>query len=128
MNALQKPRPPLETVEQQRHQVTPKRKTRQRSRLSPYRGMAIENAAKLVVNVVLVVGAVSGLGKLLPYNLSQQAKLQEISTEVKLTESRVANLQNDLTRSFDSGQTKRIMQEQSIRVDPAQRPMFLLKK
>lgn len=128
MNALQKPRPPLEPVEQQRHQVKQKRNLRQRRRLSPYRGMAIENAAKLFVNVVLVVGAVSGLGKLLPYTISQQAKLQEISTEVKLTESRVANLQNDFNRSFDPQQAKRIMQEQSSRVDPAQRPVFLLKK
>jgi len=126
MNALQQPRPPLENVEPRRR-VTPKRKTRQRSRLSPYQGMAIENTAKLVVNIVLVAGALSALVKLLPYHISQQAKLQEISTEVKLTESRVASLKTDFNRSFDPQEAKNIMQEQSSRVDPAQRPIFLLK-
>lgn len=126
MNALQQPRPPLETVEHRRR-ITPKRTTRHRSRLSPYQGMAIENTAKLVVNVVLVVGSISALVKLLPYNISQQAKLQEISTEVKLTESRVASLRTDFNRSFDPQEAKKIMQEQSSRVDPAQRPVFLLK-
>ncbi len=125
MNALQQPRQPLETVEQPRR-VTPQRKARQRKRLSPYRGMAIENTAKLFVNIVLVAGAVSALAKLLPYNISQQAKLQEISTEVKLTESRVTALQADFNRSFDPEQAKKIMQEQSSRVDPKQRPVFLI--
>lgn len=128
MNALQKPRSPLEPVEQHRRQVTAQRKTRQRRRVNSYQGIAVENTAKLVVNVLLVAGAVSALVKLLPYNISQQAKLQEISTEVKLTESRVADLQTNFNRSFDPQQTKKIMQEQSNRVDPGQRPIFLLKK
>ncbi len=126
MNALQKPRQPLETVEPR--QVAPQKRIRQRRPLSPYRGMAIENTAKLVVNFVLVVGTVSALVKLLPYNISQQAKLREISTEVKLTESRVADLQSDFNRSFAPQQAKKIMAEQSNRVDPRQRPVFLLKK
>lgn len=126
MNALQQPRPPLETVEHRRR-VTPPRKIRPRSRLSPYQGMAVENTAKLIVNVVLVAGALSALIKLLPYNISQQAKLREISTEVELTQSRVTSLQNDFNRTFDPQQAKKIMQEQSSRVDPAQRRIFLLK-
>ncbi|WP_009632416.1 hypothetical protein [Synechocystis sp. PCC 7509] len=126
MNALQQPRPPLETVEPRRG-VKPQRKTRKRSRLHPYQGMVIENTAKLVVNIVLVAGAVSALVKLLPYNVSQQAKLQEISTEVKLTESRVTDLQTDFNRSFDPHEAKKIMAEQSNRVDPRQRQIFLLK-
>lgn len=125
MNALQ-PRQSLQTIAPR--QVAPKRKTRQRSRLHPYRGIALENTAKLVVNMVLVAGAVSALVKLLPYNISQQAKLQEISTEVKQTESRVADLQTDFKRSFAPEQAKKIMAEQSSRVDPRQRPVFFVKK
>lgn len=126
MNALQKPIQPLETVKPR--QVKQPRKIRKRQSLSPYRGMAIENTAKLVVNVVLVAGVVSALVKLLPYNMSQQAKLQEISTEVEITESRVAALKADFKRSFDPQQAKKIMSEQSNRVDPRQRPIFLEKK
>jgi outer membrane murein-binding lipoprotein Lpp len=125
MNALQ-PRQPLETVAP-RQFVAPKRKTRQ-SRLSPYRGIVLENTAKLVVNMALVVGAVSTLVKLLPYNIYQQAKLQEISTEVKQTESRVADLQTNFNRSFAPDQAKKIMAEQSSRVDPGQRPVFFVNK
>ncbi len=124
MNALPKPRQSLETVAP----LAPKRKTRQRSRLHPYRGIALENTAKLVVNMVLVAGAVSALVKLLPYNISQQAKLQEISTEVQQTESRVADLQTDFKRSFAPEQAKIIMAEQSSRVDPRQRPVFIVEK
>ena len=126
MNAFQ-PRQPLETVAP-RQFVAPKRKTRQRSRLNSYQGIAMENTAKLIVNMALVVGAVSTLVKLLPYNISQQAKLQEISTEVKQTESRVANLQTDFNRSFAPEQAKKIMAEQSNRVDPGQRPIFFVEK
>ncbi len=127
MNALHQPRQPLEPATHPRS-VRPKRKSRQHRRFNPYRGIAIENTAKLVVNIVLVVGAVSALVKLLPYNISQQAKLREISTEVKLTESRVADLQTDFNRSFDPQQARKIMQEQSNRVDPKLHQVFLLKK
>ena len=126
MNALKQPTPPLETVKPR--QVAPQKKVRQRSRLNPHRGIAIENTAKLVVNMLLAVGVVSALVKLLPNNLSQQTKLQEISTEVKQTEKRVTVLKTDLTRSFAPEQAQKIRAEQSNRVDPRQRPIFLLKK
>lgn len=128
MNALQQPRQTLEPVEQHRR-VTKQREISQRRRSGFYahQGMAIENTAKLVVYIVMVAGGVSALVRLLPYNISQQAKLQEISTEVQVTENRVANLQNDFKRSFDPQQSKKIMGEQSNRVDPKQRPVFLVK-
>jgi outer membrane murein-binding lipoprotein Lpp len=125
MNALKQPTPQLETVKPR--QVAPQRKARQRSQLNPHRGIAVENTAKLVVNMVLVVGVVSALVKLLPYNLSQQTKLQEISTEVNQTEKRVTDLRADFNRSFAPEQAQKIMAEQSNRVDPKQRPIFLIK-
>lgn len=122
MNAIQPSRPPLQPVEPRR--VVPQRKSR--NRRHPYRSMAVQTTVKLTVNVLLSAAAVSALVKLLPYYQSQQEKLQEIQTEVKLTEGRVNRLRTDFNRYFDPQQTKNIMQEQSNRVNPGQRPVILL--
>ncbi|MBO3457184.1 hypothetical protein G7B40_037465 [Aetokthonos hydrillicola Thurmond2011] len=117
MNALQPSRPPLEPIQKQRVIPRPKRRLRQRS----YQIMALETTAKIGVNLVLSAAAVSALTQLLPYHWSQQDKLREIRTEVKLMEGRVNNLQAEFSRSFDPRQAKSIMQEQGYRFDPNQR-------
>jgi len=124
MNAIQPSRPPLQPVEPRRV-APPRRKSRNRrsSRL-----VALQATAKLTVNVLISAAAVSALVKLLPYHWSQQEKLQEISSEVNLTEGRVNQLRTDFNRYFDPQQTKTIMQEQSNRVDPGQRPVILVDK
>jgi hypothetical protein len=86
-----------------------------------YRAVASETTVKLIVNLVLSAAAIAGLVQPLPYHLSQQAKLREVRAEVKRTEARVNSLRSDFSRSFDSGQAKSVMQEQSYRVDPNQR-------
>lgn len=126
MHALQTSRPPLEPRETSRTPL--QRKVRKRINANPYRVLAVENTVKLIVNGVLIVGAASALVKLIPYSFSQQAKLHEITTEVKLTENRVDHLQKDFNRYFDPQQSKRIMQEQSNRVEPGQRQVILLNK
>ena len=124
MNATQPSRPPLQPVEPRR--TAPKIKSRPRPR--PNLASAVETTAKLAVNVVLLAVAVSGLGRLLPLQWSQQEKLQEIQTEVNLTEGRVNLLRTDFDRYFDPQQAKNIMSEQSNRVAPGQRPVVLLNK
>lgn len=121
MNAIQPSRSPLQPVEPRR---VPQRKSRNRRR--PYRSMAVQTTAKLTINILLSAAAVSALVKLLPYYQSQQEKLQEIQTEVKLTEGRVNHLRTNFNRYFDPQQAKTIMQEQSNRVNPGQRPVILL--
>ncbi len=125
MNAIQPSRPPLQPVEPRR--VTPQIKRRRR-RPRSNRLVALETTAKLAVNVVLSAAAVSGLVKLLPYQWSQQEKLWEINSEVKLVEGRVNHLRTDFNRYFDPQKAKSVMQEQSNRVAPGQRPVILLDK
>lgn len=125
MHALRESRPPLEPRQKSR---TPKRKIRKRVNANPYRVLALENTVKLLVNGLLIVGTASALVKLLPYSFSQQAKLQEITTEVNLTQNRVDNLQKDFKRNFDPQQAQKIMQEQSNRVAPGQRQVIILDK
>ena len=64
--------------------------------------------------------------QLLPYHWSQQEKLREIRTEVKLMEGRVNILQAEFSRNFDPRQTKSIMEQQGYRFDPNQRPVVLM--
>lgn len=125
MHALQTSRPPLEPREPNR--IAPKRKVRKRVS-NPYQVLAVENAVKIVVNGLLITGAASALVKLLPYSVSQQAKLREISKEVSVTENRVDNLQKDFNRYFDPRQAQKIRQEQSNRVEPGQRQVIFLDK
>lgn len=123
MNAIQPSRPPLQPVEPRR---APQRKSRNHRR--PHQLLALQTTAKLTANLLLSALAVSALAKLLPYQLSQQEKLQEIQTEVKVTEGRVNRLRTDFNRYFDPQQAKSIMQEQSNRVAPGERPVILINK
>jgi ribonuclease D len=122
MNAFQPPPPTRQPVE-------PRRRTAPRAQRRPrhhsYRSIAGETTARLAVNFVLCAAAIAGLVQLLPYHLSQQAKLREVRAEVKRSEERLNSLRADFRRSFDPGQAKSVMQEQSYRVDANQRPVFL---
>lgn len=123
MNAIQPSRPPLQPIPRRRVAPRPKRHLRQRS----YQVMALETTAKIGVNIVISVAAVTALVKLLPYHWSRQAKLQEINTELRQVEARVNTLKVEFSRNFDPRQAKSIMQEQGYRFDPNQRPIMLIK-
>jgi ribonuclease D len=122
MNAIEPSQPPLQPAPNRR--IVPR--TQRQQRRHPNRAIAIETTAKLAVNVVLSSAAIAALVQLLPYHLSQQAKLGEIREEVKRTEKRVNRLSNNFSRYFDPQQAKSVMQEQSHRVDPSQRQVVWL--
>ncbi|MDM9384513.1 hypothetical protein QUB80_27995 [Chlorogloeopsis sp. ULAP01] len=124
MNALQPSGTPLQPIPKRRAAPRPKRQLRQRS----YQVLALETTAKIGVNVLVSAVAISALVKLLPFHQSQQEKLREIRTEVKLMEERVSKLQVEFSRNFDPSQAKTIMQEQSHRLAPNQRPIVLMKQ
>jgi len=74
--------------------------------------------------MVVLIAAGAALIRLVPQNLAQQARLQELQTEVAFVERRVDQLQDRFNRHFDPQQTRAIMQEQSNRVDPNQRQVI----
>ncbi|WP_427160576.1 hypothetical protein ACQFX9_02620 [Aliinostoc sp. HNIBRCY26] len=122
MNAFQPSHLPQPTPTHKQQVIPrPKRHLRQRS----YKVMAVEVTAKVIVNVAISTAAISALVKLVPYNLSHQGKLREVSTEVKQLEKRVSKLQDELNRNFDPRQAKRVMQQQTYRFEPNQRPVIL---
>lgn len=122
MHATQSSHSSLRSLPPNRRVDTPPRHRRSRqAQRKPHQAIALELSAKLVINIFLGVAALSTLVKLLPYNGSQQARLQELNAEVLLVEGRVAQLQADFNRHFDPRQSMSIMQEQSNRVAPGQR-------
>jgi hypothetical protein len=105
-----------------------KRTTQRRYRHHAKGGVAIELTIKLLVNSLLSLAALAALVKLLPFHLSQQAKLREISIEVGQTEQRVQHLRDNFNRNFDPQEATKIMQEQNPRVDPHQLRVVWLNK
>ena len=88
---------------------------------SNHRLIAFETCLRLGVNVGLSAIALSTLVYLLPYRTAQAQKLKEVQGEVQQTEARVAQIQAEFSRNFDSNQVKSILQEQTHMVDPSQR-------
>jgi len=122
MNAFQPSRPPLQPVP--RRQPARKRNNRRH----PYRGVAVQTTAKLAVYIVLSTAAVSAIVKLLPYNWSQQQKLQEIQTEVNSAAERFDSLQTNFSHNFDPQASRDVMKQQSNRLEPGQRKVIWLDK
>ncbi len=121
MNAIQPVRPPLRSEPLLRVVPPPRQRRKiQKSKAQVPAGLVMETVFKLGMNVVLSAAAVSTLTRILPYQLSQQEKLQEIRAEVNVTEGRVNRLRDDFGRHFDPQQARSIMHEQSNRVDPKQ--------
>jgi uncharacterized membrane protein (DUF106 family) len=85
-------------------------------------------ALKLAANTVLSVIAIAALVKLIPYQLAQQEKLKEVRVEVHELETRVNQLRANFSRNFDASQAKKVMQEQSPRIDPNQRRIVWVKQ
>lgn len=122
MNAFQPSREPLQPIQQRRPTPRPKRHLRQRS----HQILAIETTIKIGVNLAILTAATSALTQLLPYHWSQQARLKEVRTEVKIMEGRVSTLQAEFARNFDPRQTKSITEQQGYRFAPNQRPIVLM--
>lgn len=80
-------------------------------------GETIEASTKLGVNLLLAAIAVSALAQLLPYQLTQREKLQEMQAEVNLTSQRINQLEVQYKRSSQPQEVKRIVQEQSNLID-----------
>lgn len=123
MSAQPSSRPPLPSPS---HHSSRRLATRARRspRRDPHRATTVEVTARLGVNLLLSSMAVAALIKLLPYNLDQQSRLQEIRSDVAELDAQVDQLQAEFDRNFDPNQTMEVMREQSARVTPNQRQVI----
>lgn len=119
MNALQYPEP---REAKPRKSPRPKRT----SKRFPHSAIAFEMTAKMMVNGVLSAAAIGAVANLLPYYLSQSAKLREVRSEVAIAEVQLNQLYDQFSRTFDPQQSKAVMSEQSGRVDPHRRRIIWL--
>jgi len=108
----------------------PKKKRRRSydSNSKAQQALAREATAKLVVNTILTLITSASLVKLVPYYLSQQAKLQEIRAEIQDTETRVNQLNQEFTSYFDKKQSEAIAKKYTVKVSPDERRLFLIIK
>ena len=121
MQATQPTVTPLQPVKNS-PRVAP-RSSRQRS--YPHKTLGAETGVKLAVNMVLSVCASSAVIQLWPHYRAVQEKLHEIQAEVNLTQGRVNQSRANFNRYFDPSLAKTVMQEQTNRSDPQQRPVIL---
>jgi hypothetical protein len=117
MYALKPPTPRSKAVRRSRAVTRPK----SRKHRHPYRAIAFETGIKLAVNVAFSLAALSALVQLFPYQISQSAKLEELQVAVQSADERVQKIQSKFSYYFDPSQARRVMQEQTNRIDPRQR-------
>lgn len=97
-----------------------------RNRHNPYRGMTVEIILKLILSWAIALGAISSLFRLLPYHLSQQAKLKELRIQVQETDARVTTLREQLNHNFDPQKTQSLMEQYSSLTSPNQSRIYWL--
>lgn len=100
------------------------RRAQTKTRSHPYRAIAVETGAKLAVNVILSMVAVTALFQLVPYRSSQVGKIQELDAAVQSTQSRVQNVQTRFQNFFDPYQARENMQQLTDRIDPMRRKVI----
>ncbi|MCC0178821.1 hypothetical protein I4641_17775 [Waterburya agarophytonicola K14] len=109
------------------HRQTPKKKRRKSpQRGNPYRGVTTEISLKLILSWAIALAAIASLFRLLPYHLSQQAKLEELRIQVQETDARVSKLREQLNYNFDPQRTQSLMEQYSSLTSPNQSRIYWL--
>ncbi|MGD1919837.1 MAG: hypothetical protein ACFCAD_13675 [Pleurocapsa sp.] len=119
--------------QKQRHKkalskVSLKRKLKRKSspKGNPYRGVTTEISLKLILSWAIALAAIVSLFRLLPYHLSQQAKLKELRIQVEETDARVTKLREQLNHNFDPQRTQSLMEQYSSLTSPNQSRIYWL--
>lgn len=108
---------------------TPKRVRRKtRKRHNPYRGITTEISLKLILSWIIAFGAIASVFRLLPYHLTQQAKLKELRIQVRETDARVSKLRQQLNYNFDPQRTQNLMEQYSSLTSPNQSRIYWLEE
>lgn len=105
----------------------PQKASRQaRKRHHTHRGLTAEISLKLVLSWAIALSAIASLFRLLPYHLTQQAKLKELRIQVQETDARVSKLREELNHNFDPHRTQSLMEQYSTLTSPNQSRIYWL--
>lgn len=83
-----------------------------------WRGVGLESATMIGVNLLLITSAVGGLCKLLPMQMVQYSRLQELDAKVKSLGQQVNEMQAGLDRAMDPLQEEALLKERTGMVHP----------
>jgi hypothetical protein len=107
--------------------TTPKAVRRQpRPGRNLYRGITAEISLKLILSWAIAISAIASFFRLLPYHLTQQAKLKELNIQVQETDARVAKLKTQLNHNFDPQETQSLIEQYSTLTKPNQSRIYWL--
>lgn len=107
---------------------TPKIRHKTRKRRNRDRGRTTEIWLKLIFSWAIALGAIASVFRLLPYHLTQQAKLKELQIQVQETDARVGKLREQLNYNFDPQRTQNLMEQYSSLTSPNQSRIYWLEK
>lgn len=85
---------------------------------------SLENIFKIGINVSIITLSITTVQKLLPYNEIQQQRISQIQAEIDKVSPRVQRLEENFGTTFDPQLTRRVMKENTYKVDPTLRPIF----
>lgn len=105
---------------------SPKTRRKSRRRSNPHRGVTTEISLKLILSWIIAVSAIASLCRLLPYHLTQKAKLKELRVQVQETDARVSKLREQLNYNFDPQKTQSLMEQYSSLTSPNQSRIYWL--
>ena len=105
-----------------------KNRSKSRPRPNPYRGVRAEIGLKLILSWTIAIASIASVSRLLPYHLSQQAKLKELRIQVQETDARVAKLREQLNHNFDPQRTQSLMEQYSSLTSPNQSRIYWLQE
>lgn len=91
-----------------------------------HRGITVEITLKLILSWAIAISAIASLFRLLPYHLTQQAKLKELKIQVQETDARVSKLREQLNYNFDPHRTQSLMEQYSTLTTPNQSRIYWL--
>jgi hypothetical protein len=108
-------------------QTTPKTVRRHpRPGRNLYRGVTAEISLKLILSWAIAISAIVSFFRLLPYHLTQQAKLKELHIQVQETDARVDKLRTQLNHNFDPQETQNLIEQYSTLTQPNQSRIYWL--
>lgn len=106
--------------------MSPQRRKTNKARRNSRREVTREISLKLVLSWIIALSAIASLCRLLPYHLTQKAKLKELRVQVQETDARVSKLREQLNHNFDPQKTQSLMEEYSSLTTPNQSRIYWL--
>ncbi|MBE9221783.1 hypothetical protein IQ215_03655 [Cyanobacterium stanieri LEGE 03274] len=85
---------------------------------------SLENIFKISLNLGIMALSITSVKNLLPYNEIQQSQLNQIEQEINEIAPRVERLEENFATTFDPKSSRRVMKENTYKVDPNLRPIF----